>query len=77
MPTVAERTIEQDYTIDEAATVLNVSRATMDNILRGGGVEYYRIGTGRGQKRISREALDQYRGRNFAPVDYPAIKSPQ
>lgn len=66
-------------TIDEFAEVLRVSRRTAERIVTdpNNGIDYVRVGVGRGQLRIPRRSANDYLARNFrrAPANTRTVKT--
>jgi len=48
----------------QAATWLNVSRATLDRLIAARAIDIVRVGTGRGSVRITERALEDYTRRH-------------
>jgi excisionase family DNA binding protein len=57
MPPITEGDLEALLTKDEAAAVLNVSRSTIDRMIRAQEIDVVRLGNRRGRVRITRRAL--------------------
>lgn len=54
-------TIEESYTVEEAAKMLKVSKDTIRRMIKAGEIEVYRVGR---QIRIRRSVLDRLQGKN-------------
>ncbi len=53
-------TIEENYTVEEAAKLLKVSKDTIRRMIKSGEIEVFRVGR---QIRIRRSVLDRLQGK--------------
>ena len=61
------------YTKEEAASLLKVSKRTLERFLRAGDLRSYKVGS---SVRISDEQLNVYLQRNLAPVHVQTMSNP-
>jgi excisionase family DNA binding protein len=60
---VLRKSDEHLFTITEAAKKLQISRSTIDRMVRGGDLAVIRIGSGRGRPRVPESELAAYLAR--------------
>ena len=64
--------LASSLSIEEAAAMLHVSRRTLTRMLQEEQLEHVRIGTGRGQPRITMRAINDYLARRTVRADQTA-----
>lgn len=70
VPTMTPETTKLVYTPEEAAAMLDISRTTIYELIKGGDLRAVRVNTGTGKKgkfRIPKVALDAYLGGSSVP----------
>lgn len=61
--------MREDYNPEEVAKICKVSRSTVINWLNTGKIDYYRIPTGRRDRRITRASLIEFMKKNSIPLE--------
>jgi excisionase family DNA binding protein len=72
---ITEHDLDDLLTVEEAADVLQISRATVYRMISDRELDVVRIGSGRGRPRITRRALLDHLNRRVTRADVRRSKS--